>query len=357
MDTKPRKKCLFLFNELAGYAVSCLKKLSAQEHVEVHVFKFPVNQVAPFRFSLEGENMFYYNRPDFTDEQLVTKIKSLNPDLILCGGWSDKGYMKVCSYFKKSIPVILGFDNPWRGTFRQHIASIVGPFTIRKHFNHCWVAGLPQRIYAKKLGFRDELIKDDVYSCDYDFFHELYRQFRPAKVESFPKRIIFVGRYTKLKGTAELWEAFTRFQNESPNDWELWCLGKGDMEADFPKHPKIKNFGFIQPAEMGRFIAETGVFILPSHYEHWGVVVHEFACAGFPLICSTTTSAATTFLKDNYNGFLHEPNNVDALVRVFYKISNTPSPVLLEMGDRSAEMGAKITPSKWASDVMDYIKN
>lgn len=357
MNATSRKKCLFLFNELAGYTVSCLKKLSVQEHVEVHVFKFPVNQVAPFRFSLEGENIFYYNRPDFTDGQLLEKIRNINPDVILCGGWSDKGYMRVCKNFRKSIPVILGFDNPWRGTFRQYIAAIIGPFIIHKYFNRCWVAGLPQRIYARKLGFREEFIKDGIYSCDYDFFHDLYNQFRPAKAESFPKRIIFIGRYTKLKGVSELWEAFTRFQDESPNEWELWCLGKGDLDTDFPKHDKIKNFGFIQPSEMGSFISGTGVFILPSHYEHWGVVVHEFAAAGFPLVCSTTTSAATTLLKDNFNGFLHEPCSAEALVSVFHKIKNTPSSVLLEMGDRSAVMAAKITPSKWASDLMQYIKN
>ncbi len=357
MEKAPLNKCLFLFQELAGYTVACLKKLASDFPAEVHVFRYPVNQVAPFHFSLEDKNLFIYDRPGYTDEELEKKIESIRPDLILAGGWSDKGYMRICKKYKNSIPVILGFDNPWRGTPKQYAASLIGPLFIHKYFNECWVAGQPQRVFARKLGFRNEKIKDDVYSCDYDYFHMLYQRFRDAKKSAFPKRIIFVGRYTKLKGASELWKAFVNFQEQSPNEWELWCLGKGDLEHEFPVHDKIRNLGFILPENMGPVIEGTGVFILPSHYEHWGVVVHEFAAAGFPLICSTTTSAATAFLKDGYNGFLHEPCNVNALENIFHKISNTPTHILAEMGDRSAAMAASITPEKWSRNVMSYFKD
>ena len=48
----------------------------------------------------------------------------------------------------------------------------------------------------------------------------------------------------KLKGVKELWEAFIKLHEQLPNDWELWCLGKGEFDPEFPSHPKIKNFGF-----------------------------------------------------------------------------------------------------------------
>ena len=338
---EPVKKCLFLFHELAGYTVACLKRLAETGQAEVHVFRYPVNQIAPFHFSLEGKNLFFYNRPNFDNEQLENKIAEIRPDLILCGGWSDKGYTHICSRYRNSIPVILGFDNPWRGTLKQYMASLVMPFIIHKYFNECWVAGLPQRIFARRLGFRDAKIKDDVYSCDYDYFHNLYLRFRDAKKATFPRRIVFVGRYTRLKGVSELWKAFVKFQELTPNEWELWCLGKGDLEHEFPKHDKIRNLGFVKPEEIGPVIEACGVFILPSHYEHWGVVVHEYAAAGFPLVCSNTTSAATAFLRDGYNGFLHDPCSVDSLVEVFQKINQTPLGTLVEMGERSAVLAGK----------------
>ena len=160
-----------------------------------------------------------------------------------------------------------------------------------------------------------------------------------------------------MKGTSELWKAFIKFQAEHPSDWELWCLGKGDLNEMFPVHDKIKNIGFVQPDEMHKYIAQCGVFILPSHYEHWGVVVHEFAAAGFPLICTTTTGAATTFLKDGFNGFEIEPCSVDSMVDIFKRINATSSEKLLEMGDRSAEMAKKYTPATWSETFMKFVKN
>jgi len=356
-NTENKKIALFLFTELAGYILACMKQLAASGDVEVHVVRWPVNAIAPFKFNLDGENIFYHERKDLSDDQLIAFANKLQPDIIFCSGWIDKGYLKICNSFKGKIKTVLTFDNPWRNTLKQNIAALVGKYYIRKYFSHCWVSGSPQHIYALKLGFNHDTIADGFYSCDYNYFHGLYEEYRPEKIKHFPKRILFVGRYTRLKGVSELWKAFVQFQNEQPNEWELWCLGKGELEKDFPVHDKIKNFGFVQPDELNRFIKDAGVFILPSHYEHWGVVVHEYAACGFPLICSSTTSAATTFLRDGENGFLHAPCSVDALVQVFKLLNQTPVEKLIAMGDRSAELSAAITPATWIATVKKYLNN
>ena len=356
-DSTGRKKFLFLFTELAGYIVACLKQLSDTYPVEVHVVRWPVNQVAPFQFSLEGNNIHFYERHDFDEAQLLDWAVQFDPDVIFCSGWIDKGYVKICKHFVNKVPTILTFDNPWRNTLKQNIASLIGPLYLRRYYSACWVSGAPQKKYALKLGFNEKIITEGYYSCDFSFFHNQYHLNREEKLKDFPKKIIFVGRYTKLKGVTELWEAFMEFLRRYDTDWELWCLGKGELEKSFPVHDKIKNFGFVQPTEMPRFIRESGVFILPSHYEHWGVAVHEFAAAGFPLVCSDSTGAATAFLKDEYNGFLHKPCSVRALVDVFRRISKTPVDELVSMGDRSAEMASVITPETWCSTAMNHLKN
>lgn len=334
-----------------------MKALAARGDVEVHVVRWPVNSVAPFKFDLEGDNIRYYEREKLNDVQLMEFAIHLRPDVIFCSGWIDKGYLKVCKYFKNNIPTVLTFDNPWRNTFKQKIAAAVGHLYVRRYFTDCWVSGSPQHTYAVKLGFPEKEIRSGFYSCDYSLFHKMYLELRPEKVKNYPKRILFVGRYTLLKGVRELWQAFLQFQKETDSEWELWCLGKGELENEFPVHPKIRNFGFVQPSELRQYIAGSGVFILPSHYEHWGVVVHEYAAAGFPLICSSTTSAATAFLRDGENGFIHEPLSVDALVQVFRKLNNTPTEKLIQMGDRSAELSASITPETWIGTVMNYLKS
>lgn len=354
---KPAQKCLFLFTELAGYIVACMKRLAAQGNIEVHVVRWPVNAVAPFQFNLEGENLNFYERKDMSDSQLVEFASNLRPDVIFCSGWIDKGYLKVCREHKHQVRTVLTFDNPWRNTLKQNIASVFGALYVKRYFTDCWVSGAPQHVYARKLGFNGAAIHEGFYSCDYDLFHSYYLANREQKSRQFPRRILFVGRYTELKGVRELWKAFVTFKETSDNNWELWCLGKGELESEFPNHPMIKNFGFVQPSELGRFISDTGVFILPSHYEHWGVVVHEYAAAGFPLICSATTSAATAFLKDGVNGFIHAPESSESLVEVFRKLDALTDEELISMGDKSAALAASITPDTWVQTVHEYLKH
>ncbi|MEO5570499.1 MAG: glycosyltransferase family 4 protein [Bacteroidia bacterium] len=350
-----RKKAVFLANELAGYFVACLNKMTEEYDIDAYVIKYPVHALAPFQFNLKNDHVTYYDRNDLPDKKLLELIDSINPDVILCSGWADKGYLEVCKKYKGKIKTLLKFDNPWRSTTKQHLARVIGPLVLRKYYSGCWVSGLPQRVYAKKVGFKEEEICEGMYSADTDFFHQQYEKHVAAKRKSFPKRILYVGRYAKLKGVEELWKAFVLFQEKYPSEWELWCLGKGDLINLLPKHDKIKDFGFVQPSETERFIAETGVFILPAHYEHWGVVVHEYAAAGYPLICTDTTSAATAYLKEGYNGFYHKPIDVNSLVEVFRKISSLSPGELSTMGDRSSELSKQITPALWGGLVWKFI--
>ena len=350
-----RKKILFLYFELAGYFLACVNKLIELYDVDVYIVRYPVNAVAPFNFKANECIRFYeYNK--FTAITLIEFVKQLEPDLLYTSGWSNKNYVAASKSIQKKIPVVLTFDNPWLGTWKQYIASLIGPFYLPRIFTHCWVPGEPNARYARKLGFHGSQLLQGMYSADYDLFHNYYLQFKDKKQQHFPKRFIYVGRYVELKGLRELWAAFIRLQDESPNDWELWCLGKGDLDTVFPSHEKIKNFGFVQPDKMNKFIEQTGVFILPAYYEHWGVVVHEFAAAGFPLLCTSTTSAATRFLKNKYNGFELKPKNTESILSAFRKIIALNDTELSIMAANSASLSAKITPDTWSKTLMSLVK-
>ena len=224
---------------------------------------------------------------------------------------------------------------------------------IKRAFNFCWVPGSRQKIFAKKLGFKEENIFLNAYCADLEFFNKLFLSGIESKKAVYPHRLIFVGRYYDFKGIEDLWNAFIEFQKETPNDWELWCLGTGDVEPI--AHPKIKHFGFIQPDKIEKYIAETGVFVLPSRFEPWGVAVHEFAAAGFPLICSKEVGAAEMFLKQGQNGFLFEAGNIPELKGVLKKIMSLSDQQLIGMGQRSVELASQITQETWSETLMAIV--
>ena len=169
-----KKRIVFLYTEIATYFLACIEKLATHPNIEIVVIRWPLNKEAPFDFTCSS-SISFHSRTDFTsDDKLIEFVDSLNPSIIYCSGWIDKGYLKVCKKHKKSIPVLVGIDNQWLGDLKQQIARIVSPFKILNHFSHCWVPGILQKEYALKLGFKKENILTGFYSCDFDFFHKNY---------------------------------------------------------------------------------------------------------------------------------------------------------------------------------------
>ena len=335
---------LFLYTELATYFEACIKELSKKAD-SIHIVRWSINSEAPFQFDFPN-NVIIYERKDYSTKQLIELTKTVNPDIIFSCGWIDKGYLKVCRYFKRKIPTVMSMDNQWFGSIRQQIMRIVAFFVVHKNYSHVWVPGKPQKEYALKLGFKPKQIKEGLYSIDISLFAS-EAKFR-TETQKYPHRFIYVGRYIHLKGLDLLFSAFTELANENDNDWELWCIGTGEQFEQRVIHHKIKHLGFLQPTELKEQLRNAGVFILPSRFEPWGVVVHEMAAAGFPMICSSAVGAASKYLEVNKNGYLFKNGDKNELKEMMKKMMETDDETLQEMANHSHKLGMSYTPEMWA---------
>lgn len=338
---------LFLYTEIAEYFLACCKELS--KHEEVHIIRWPVNKEAPFQFQFD-EKLKLYSKSDYDFEGLKTLVNTINPDVIICSGWIDKDYLKIAKHYFRKIPTIMSCDTHWTGSLKQRLATIISRFTLMRTFSHAWVPGLIQKEYVLNLGFKEANIQTGFYSCDFNHFSKIYESQKSQKEKLFPKRFLYVGRYYEFKGIRELWQAFIELQTEHSNDWELWCLGTGDITPI--EHPKIKHFGFVQPKDLEKYTSQTGVFILPSRFEPWGVVVHEFAASGFPLLLSEAVGAGEQFLDKDKNGYSFKANNVTSLKMAMKSMIAKTDTELLAMGEYSHQKAQSITPEKWVQNLL-----
>ena len=338
---------LFLYTELAEYVLACCNKLSI--HGDVHIICWPVNKEAPFVFT-KKDNLKIYSKNNYTFSELEKLVTHINPTVIVCSGWIDKDYLKISKDYFKKTPTIMTCDTAWRGDFKQYVAVALSRLTLLNIFSNAWVPGEAQKKYALKLGFQQNKIETGFYSCDLNFFENIYQIQKEKKRQHFPKRFIYVGRYYDFKGIQELWQAFIEVQNEKPNTWELWCLGVGDIEPI--NHQKIKHFGFVQPIDIADYSAQTGVFILPSRKEPWGVVVHEFASLGFPLLLSKRVGAKEKFLQEGKNGFEFEAQNVKSIKQTLKKIMDLTEIELLKMSEVSSTLSKSISPETWVNSLL-----
>ncbi len=342
---------LVLYTELAGYTIASLDAL-ARNNVKVHIVRLPINAEAPFDFSI-NKSISVYDRKSFDESALQKLAAEIRPNLILCSGWNDKGYLNVCKTWKSEIPVVLAMDNKWNGSARQQIARVVSRFTILSCFTHCWVPGEKQAHYARKLGFKRNKIKTGFYTCDTPLFSTIYGNQTGKKRNNFPHVFIYAGRYYEFKGVKEMWSAFARFKKDVPNDWKMISLGVGDVEP--LKHPDIIHEGFVQPDRLAEVMSRSGVFILPSRFEPWAVVVQEFATAGFPLLLSNEVGAAETFLLDGKNGFSFQANDENAILAAMARITTMSDEELFEMGNKSHQLGLQNSPDRWAQTMLSFL--
>jgi len=347
-----KRKVLWFYTELAAYTIACVNAAS-HKGLEIHLVRWPVNEEAPFKFIL-NKAVRLYERKDYSTQELLQLFDDIEPDILLVSGWIDKGYLQVVRKRHRKFKTVLMFDNPWKGTIKQRLAALAARITISTYFQFCWVPGETQFRFAKALGFSKYSIERGAYSADLDHFNGVYRKTLEQKHQDFPHRFLYVGRYVDFKGIEELFAAFIEFRKTHP-DWELWCAGTGELYAERIESAGIRHFGFLQPDQLNDIIAQTGVFVLPSRKEPWGVVVHEFAAAGFPLICSKRVGAAEAFLNESENGYYHEPDSSVEIRKAMEKIASKTNEELLTMAQKSHELAQKISPETWAETVVQFL--
>jgi glycosyltransferase involved in cell wall biosynthesis len=345
---------LILYEELAWYIVNCFNYFAKNTNATMLVFSKRINQIAPFKFDYIHPNITIYEREDFSEVLLLKTCLEFNPQFLYLGGWSHKPYINLVKRLQVENSVI-GFDNQFNGSLKQLIGSLYFRFNLKPYFKSAFVPGIQQELFAKRLGFKANFIAQGAYCCDTELFANYYIENQTKKELSFPKRFLFVGRYAAEKGILLLWECFTELQTENPNEWELWCLGKGEIAPI--NHPKIKHLGFLQPKELNEVISETGVFVLPSNFEPWGVVIHEYATAGYPILSTNKVGATTKFLQNNLNGFCIEANDKFELKNKLKEFMSMTNQKLNTMSQNSVKISCEITPNKWVNNLMNLYEH
>ena len=340
-------RILFLYSELADYFLSNAQHLSKQKEVEiVRIVHWPKNEEAPFA-QQDYSPLTLCLKSSIPD--LEEYCSAFQPSIIFCSGWMDRDYNAIAEiYSKKNIPVIVGIDNHWRGTFKQMVGVFLFKKNIRKKFNKAWLAGEPQVPYAKKFGFKDQDLLRGVYCANMKLYNDVFASRCNTKIQ---RKLVYIGRYVEEKGVDLLWRAFQKISRQHPS-WELHCFGTGILWQKRIKHPSIIHHGFVQPKELITHIQSASGFILPSRFEPWGVVVHEMATAGVPLLLSAQVGASSAFLIHNRNGYSFSDETLESTLHQFLSLSDEDR---TQMGLESRELSQRITPNTWSKTLLSVL--
>lgn len=351
-----RKTILFLHTEFMGYTFAFAKALINNYKFDIHIVKKDKNlsrKYIPESYS----GLSYYNRSEYKNKQkLLNLIEKIQPKLIYITNWNDFHLKKIAFSYKKKngdIPIVTATDHSWKGSLRQHGGVILAQLLLHRYFSHIWVAGIRQYEFARRLGFKHNQILPFLYSADLTLFNAAFKQSYSVKEKKYPKKILFVGRFTKVKGIDLLISAFKSIPKNKRINWSLRLIGNGDFPITNSEDVEILDF--LQPNELIQEIKTAGIFCLPSTYEPWGVVIHEFAAGGLPLLISDECGASSSFLINGYNGYVFKNGIIQSLKEKLELMISLSDKQLFSMGKNSHNLSQRITPELSAAALISII--
>ncbi len=160
----------------------------------------------------------------------------------------------------------------------------------------------------------------------------------PADPERFRRQfgvtapfVLFVGRLASNKGLLDLLEAFVLLGTEDPAA-ELVLIGEdGGMRAALTARAqelglakRVHLLGHVaDPALVDSAYRAARVFVLPSEYEAFGLVLLEALAQGTPVVASRV-GGIPEFVEDDRAGLLVEPDSAEVLAESVLRVWNDP---------------------------------
>lgn len=341
---------LYLYRELMPYNIPVLKELVTKGNMVIVVHDTTKKLTPYLPPAIDG--ITYFKKNLFNQASLNQLALDSEPSLVFVCDRTNSLYNKTAILLRKKFntPIICGCDSQWNGG-KQWLNVLTAKFRFQRYYTHMLVAGFRQFEYAKRLGFKNSNIIAPLYSADVNIFNKI-----PIDKTRFEgkKNILFVGRFAEAKGLQFLLAAW-RSINEKDGA-TLTLVGNGPLKEslDFPNDVLIHDFS--DQGKLLHLASTSSCLVLPSIFEPWAVVIHEFASAGLPLIVTNSCGASAHFVFNNFNGYVVKPGDVEELKNALIKIIDSSTDKLVQFGKRSRELSLSINPEIIAAALLSVIK-
>ena len=350
----PPIRVAVLWEYLAGYIQAALRGLAAREGTEVLVVQRSREENAKYDRDLASCAVIDLAQAE-SGASLVDRINAFAPDVTLITTNKDDRYHAVArENHRQGRITVWGSEIPPRDLWRDSYGMVRGRLGALRDYDAALVAGAVSHNYARRIGFAEQRIFEGLLTCDTALFRPIgIARHAPQAAGPWPRVFLFVGQFIPRKGLDVLLEAYRRYRAATADPWDLWCAGDGPLRETLAGQPGVQVLGFVPPAECARLMGQAGAFVLPSRIDHWGVVIHEAACAGLPILASRTSYASADLVQDGVNGHTFAFDDVDGLARLLALCSDEPR--ARAMGERSLAVSSRFDPTVFARLLTDEI--
>lgn len=150
--------------------------------------------------------------------------------------------------------------------------------------------------------------------------------------------ILVVGRFVKSKGIDFVLNA----ADCMPDEVGYYIVGDVPT-ADYlsiVRKKELKTVHFIRfqvKEELKKYYKACDIFVFPTRYDPWGLVVNEAMANGMPILSTDQSAAALHFIQDNENGFLYKVDDKEDYIRKL-KVMCSDLSLLNKMSEKNIDL-------------------
>ena len=338
------------WKQIPVYAAKCIGAFVDRYDGEVSVLRWPGNRFA----ATDAERYTHCRIIDVTDtdKRSLRELVGCVPDVIVSGGWGAPSFRCWMQEVKGAGGyVIAATDEAFVGkSFRQFVRKWRVKLFYSRFIDMFFLAGAGGvKQFVDYYGFPLQKTVTGLYAADPSIFYN------GKPLQERPKRFIFVGHLDANKNVLPMCAAFLRAR-EKHNDWELVICGSGPLEKELPEKPGIVFRGPLDSESLGAQYRDARCFVLGSHFDQWGVVVHEAASCGCTLLLSNHVGARYDFSRPE-NAVEFDPDSEVDFERGFLRIMDMTGAEMVAAQKKSLELAKSFSPQVFADNLLRAMKN
>lgn len=229
---------------------------------------------------------------------------------------------------------------------RSNYRSMRNANLFERLFSHFWMINLISNLKKldKMIVLTDSALGD---------WHELSNVVKipdplPFKIDVRStlqnKRIVSIGRYDYDKGNDLLLQVWSKVESKM-KDWCLDVYGNGNRE---PYQELIEKLGIDKSRcrlhgpviDVKAEYLNSSIFVLPSRYEGFGLVLIEAMACGVPVVSFDCENGPRSIITDGEDGFLIPTFDIDAFAEKIILLMQDENLRRL-MGEKAQKSAAK----------------
>jgi glycosyltransferase involved in cell wall biosynthesis len=136
--------------------------------------------------------------------------------------------------------------------------------------------------------------------------------------------LLFCAKLQEWKRPQDVLRAFAQ---SNIRESYLVFAGSGPLKSELEVEAEslgiidqVRFLGFVNQSQLSSIYCAANLFILPSDYEPFGVVVNEAMLCGCPVIVSDRVGSRADLVKNGETGFIYPCGDIEALAKILQEV-------------------------------------